>query len=773
MKPFAVLCAEFSIAPWQAENIAAMLDAGDTLPFIARYRKERHGSLDDQVLRRIAERYEALKNLEKRRESIRASLEEQGIADEALLAALAAAATLSELEDLYRPYKPRRKTRADAAREKGLGPLAELLLSQNPLKDSLQALAMPYINEEKGVACADDALAGARDIIAERIADDAVLRRRLRDLIHARAALTSRAATKEDSVYRMYYEYAEPLRMAAGHRVLAMNRGEAEGFLKVSVDVNEAEALDRVRSAYHRQGSAAPLIEEAGSDAWRRLLQPSLEREMRTALTEAASEAAIRVFALNLRNLLMQPPVRGATVLALDPGIRTGCKAAVVDAASRVLDTGVIYPLPAHGKLEAAKQQLLAWVNAYDVSAIAIGNGTASRETQAFVAGVLKECKDYATGKAKTPPNATKGSAKKHAQVQASHTERGEAPEWDSAVAASRTKNGETSAQANLPQKRGEAPPLGFVVVDEAGASVYSASALAAGELPGMDVSLRGAVSLARRLQDPLAELVKIDPKAIGVGQYQHDMRATRLDEALAGVVEDCVNAVGVEVNTASPALLARVAGIGPALAENIARHREENGPFASRAELKKVKKLGPKAFEQCAGFLRIPGAKNWLDATAVHPESYAAAEKLIALLFGREGFVASDTDQRAAAYTHEALAEAIGTGVPTLVDILEELKRPGRDPRGLRPVALRDDVLSIDDLTPGMALTGTVRNVTDFGAFVDIGVHRDGLIHVSRMGNRRGAHPAEILKVGQSLTVYVLEADKEKNRISLSLTEK
>ncbi|MCL2747540.1 MAG: RNA-binding transcriptional accessory protein [Oscillospiraceae bacterium] len=704
------LAAEFSVAPWQAENLAALLDEGNTLPFIARYRKEKHGSLDDQLLRKMAERLSALRALDKRREEILGSMESLGQLTDELAQSVRGAATLSELEDIYRPFRPRRRTRASAAKEKGLEPLAVLLLAQDRGAPAPQELAAPFVDAEKGVMDGEEALAGARDIIAERVSDDADLRRQLRTLLQFRGRLVSRATTEDDSVYRLYYDFDQPLARMASHRVLAINRGEAEGFLKVKVACPEAEAVAICERAYVRAGRpTSEQVREAVRDGYDRLLFPSLERGARADLTQKASDSAIQVFGENLRHLLMQPPARGHTVLAIDPGIRTGCKAAVVDPASRVLDTGVLYPLPQHGRVEDSRRRMLGWIGKYHVTAVAIGNGTASRETERFVAGAI----------------------------------------------------------ADLPRKPG------YTVVNEAGASVYSASQLAAEEMPELDVTLRGAVSLARRLQDPLAELVKIDPKAIGVGQYQHDMEPRALDARLDSVVEDCVNAVGVDVNTASPALLSRVAGIGPALARNIVAFRQDNGPFPDRARLKKVSKLGPKAFVQCAGFLRVPGGANPLDASAVHPESYPAAKKLLGLLGYKNPAPAglSDLRDRAEAYPFDTLCAALAVGAPTLRDIIAELLKPGRDPReDLPPVTLRTDVLDIGDLAPGMELAGTVRNVVDFGAFVDIGVHRDGLVHISRMATRRIEHPSQVVKVGDVVTVWVASVDKAKNQIALSL---
>ena len=711
MEAAKILATEFKIQPWQAEAVIRLLDEGNTLPFIARYRKEQHGELDDQKLREIAERLAQLRALEARREEIAASLQKLEVWTEELQRALDAAGTMGELEDIYRPYRPKRRTRAMIAREKGLEPLCDILQLQAEKRKSPEELAAPFLSEEKGVESEQAALAGAMDILAERVSDDARVRAKLKALYLRTAQVRTRAAKEEDSVYRMYYEHQEPMRLMASHRVLAVNRGEAEGFLKVSLEVDAQQAENEVCALYVRPGSTTtPLVEAAARDAYSRLIAPSLENELRGDLTERAQEAAIRVFALNLKPLLMQPPVRGKVAMGLDPGIRTGCKVAVVDATGRVLDTGVIYPLPSHGKVEQAKKTMEALIRKHGVSVVAIGNGTASRETEQFFVDVMREM--------------SLGSG------------------------------------------------LSYMVLSEAGASVYSASKLAAEEFPQFDVSLRSAVSIARRLQDPLAELVKIDPKAIGVGQYQHDLKEARLDEALAGVVEDCVNAVGVDVNTASTSLLSHVAGINAAVAKNIVAYREENGAFASRAALKKVPKLGPKAFEQCAGFLRVPGGKDPMENTGVHPESYAAAKALLRLCGcsledAQKGLLRLKAEERG----YKNLAEQTGAGEPTLRDIVKELEKPGRDPRDeLPPPLLRTDVLDMDDLTEGMELKGTVRNVTDFGAFVDIGVHRDGLVHISQLSGRRVRHPSEVVSVGDVVTVWVLSVEKDKNRISLTM---
>ena len=711
MEAAKILATEFKIQPWQAEAVIRLLDEGNTLPFIARYRKEQHGELDDQKLREIAERLAQLRALEARREEIAASLQKLEVWTEELQHALDAAGTMGELEDIYRPYRPKRRTRAMIAREKGLEPLCDILQLQAEKRKSPEELAAPFLSEEKGVESEQAALAGAMDILAERVSDDARVRAKLKALYLRTAQVRTRAAKEEDSVYRMYYEHQEPMRLMASHRVLAVNRGEAEGFLKVSLEVDAQQAENEVCALYVRPGSTTtPLVEAAARDAYSRLIAPSLENELRGDLTERAQEAAIRVFALNLKPLLMQPPVRGKVAMGLDPGIRTGCKVAVVDATGRVLDTGVIYPLPSHGKVEQAKKTVEALIRKHGVSVVAIGNGTASRETEQFFVDVMREM--------------SLGSG------------------------------------------------LSYMVVSEAGASVYSASKLASEEFPQFDVSLRSAVSIARRLQDPLAELVKIDPKAIGVGQYQHDLKEARLDEALAGVVEDCVNAVGVDVNTASTSLLSHVAGINAAVAKNIVAYREENGAFASRAALKKVPKLGPKAFEQCAGFLRVPGGKDPMENTGVHPESYAAAKALLkmcgcSLEDAQKGLLRLKAEEMG----YKSLAEQTGAGEPTLRDIVKELEKPGRDPRDeLPPPLLRTDVLDMDDLTEGMELKGTVRNVTDFGAFVDIGVHRDGLVHISQLSGRRVRHPSEVVSVGDVVTVWVLSVEKDKNRISLTM---
>ena len=703
------LAGEFRLRPQQVQAAVELLDAGNTIPFIARYRKEATGSMDDQVLREMAERLEYLRNLEKRREETAASLEELGVMTDGLKAQLAKAATLSELEDIYRPYRPKRRTRATAARERGLEPLALRLMLQQDGDPATEAAK--YIDAEKNVPDAETALAGARDIIAETVSDSAGIRKELRTLLNREGILRSTAAKEEDSIYSMYYDFREPVRTIAPHRILAVNRGEREEFLKVTLEAPEEKVLELIRRAFVRNGTgAAEQVAEACGDAWKRLVFPSLEREIRNDLTDRANVSAIRVFSDNLHQLLMQPPIRGKVTLGVDPGFRTGCKLAVVDENGRVLDTGVGYfTLPGNEAGKAAAARLIkGFVKKYGVTAIAIGNGTASRESEQFIVSLLPEL-----------------------------------------------------------------PGAAYMIVSEAGASVYSASKLAAEEFPDFDVTQRSAVSIARRMQDPLAELVKIEPKAIGVGQYQHDLKQNELTAALDGVVEQCVNQVGVEVSTASAELLSHVAGIGPALAKNIVAYREENG-IASRAALKKVPKLGPKAFEQCAGFLRVRDSRNPLDATAVHPESYDAAKLLLEKLGYdlkeiRGG--AADVIPRADRYGREKLAAETGTGLPTLNDMLAELAKPGRDPRDELPApVLRTDVVDMKNLKPGMELTGTVRNVIDFGAFVDIGVHQDGLVHISRMSERFIRHPSEAVKVGDVVRVWVVSVDEKKKRIALTM---
>lgn len=708
MDIIAKLAEEFSVSPKRIENTIDLIDQGNTIPFIARYRKEMTGSLDDQVLRQIFERLNYLRNLDAQREKILAAIGEQGKLTPELEAAVQAAATLTELEDLYRPYRPKRKTRASVARAKGLQGLADLLYAQAPDADPCAAAA-GYLNDE--VATVEDALAGAQDIVAEMISDDPAGRKRIRYSCKMNGSLVSEKAQEDAGVYEMYASYSEPVRKIAGHRVLAVNRGEKEGFLKTGISYDRESGLAILRQLHLKGGPCAPYVDAAIEDAYTRLIFPSIERELRSEITENADENAIRVFADNTRQLLMQPPVKGKVTIGLDPGYRTGCKVAVVDASGEVLDTAVIYCAPPHSKIEQAKKIIKDLVHKYHVQMFAIGNGTASHETEVFAAEVIREL------------------------------DRG----------------------------------IVYMVVSEAGASVYSASKLAAEEFPQYDVSLRSAVSIARRLQDPLAELVKIDPKAIGVGQYQHDMPQKQLNEALDGVVEDCVNSVGVDLNTASVPLLSRVAGISQSVAKNIVAFRRENGGFTSRAQLKKVSKLGPKAFEQCAGFLRVRESKNVLDNTAVHPESYAVAEKLLALCGVSEQEVRAGktaaVGQVVKTMGASAIAKRLDVGEPTLKDIVSELQKPGRDPRDELPQPmLRTDILGIEDLKPGMELKGTVRNVVDFGAFVDIGVHQDGLVHISQITSRYIRHPSDVLKVGDIVTVWVLQVDAAKKRISLTM---
>lgn len=707
-----VLCQEFKLAPWQVEAVISLLDEGNTLPFIARYRKEAHGSLDDTTLRDLNDRLTQLRNLQTRRDEIASSLKKQEKWTEELQTALDNAATMGQLEDIYRPYKPKRRTRAMIAREKGLEPLADTLLLQLTKAKTPEELCEGFLDAEKGVNTPEEALQGAMDILAERISDDAGVRAKLKSLYHQTCQVQTKASGEEDSVYRMYYDYQEPLRLMPSHRVLAMNRGEKEGFLKVELVVDEQQVQRIIQQEYvaHTGSIATQYVVSACEDAYTRLIAPSLDTELRNDLTDKAQQAAIRVFALNLKPLLMQPPVKGKVAMGLDPGYRMGCKVAVVDATGRVLDTAVVYLTKSQAEAAAAKTKLEALIRRHHVEIVAIGNGTASRETEQFFVDVMR---DMNLGKA-----------------------------------------------------------LSYMVVSEAGASVYSASKLAAEEFPQFDVNLRSAVSIARRLQDPLAELVKIDPKAIGVGQYQHDLKEAELDEALSGVIEDCVNAVGVDVNTASPSLLSHVAGVNATVAKNIVTYREENGAFASRAALKKVPKLGPKAFEQCAGFLRIPGGKDSIENTGIHPESYAAAKALLNRFELTPAEAATGMLQKEAELVGYAkLAKELDIGEPTLKDMIRELSKPGRDPRDeLPPPLLRTDVVEMDDLVPGMELKGTVRNVTDFGAFVDIGVHRDGLVHISQMVQRRVNHPSEIVRVGDVVTVWVLEVEKNKNRISLTM---
>jgi len=693
------------------ENVITLIDEGATIPFIARYRKEMHGSMDDQLLRELCDRLQYLRNLEKRKEEVITSITNQGKLTEELERAVQAAATLAEVEDLYRPYKQKRRTRATMAREKGLDPLAQLLFAKGPAVEPEQAAA-DYIDEEKGVSTVAEALQGANDIIAEMISDDAEIRKQLRELYLRRAVLVSKAAAAEpeDSVYRLYYDFKTPVSRLQGHQILALNRGEREEVLKVGVELDVETAHVAVRRMTVPGCAAMAFVRDAADDAYDRLIQPSMEREIRNHLTEQANEGAIHMFGVNLKPLLMQPPVKGHVTMGLDPGYRMGCKVAVIDGTGKVLDTTVVYPTHGQRQKQECIDKLSALIRKHGVEHIAIGNGTASRETEQMTVELLKKV----------------GGG------------------------------------------------VSYMIVSEAGASVYSASKLAAEEFPQFDVNLRSAVSIARRLQDPLAELVKIDPKAIGVGQYQHDMPQARLSETLDGVVEDCVNAVGVDANTASPSLLQRVSGLNATTAKNVVKYREENGAFTSRKQLLKVPKLGPKAFEQCAGFMRVPESKSVLDNTGVHPESYKAAEQLLTecgytladVKAGKLGELKAKAEQ----IGYEELARRCGAGAPTLADIVKELMKPGRDPRDELPAPiLRTDIMEAKDLKPGMELQGTVRNVVDFGVFVDIGVHEDGLVHISKLP-RRVKHPSELLRVGDVITVWVVEVDEKKKRISLTM---
>ena len=690
------------------ENVVTLIDEGNTIPFIARYRKELHGSMDDTTLRTLETRLTYLRNLQQRREEVKKSIENQGKLTEELALAIDSAATMTEVEDLYRPYKQKRRTRGSIAREKGLEPLAQAIFAQDG-RDPAE-LAKAYVDAEKGVETVEDALQGANDIIAEDLSDDAQIRKALRELVMRRGFFTCKADDPEtDSVYRLYYDFSQPIPRILDHQILAMNRGEKEGILKPNIALtgNEGAALV-CRHALKPTAQVSAFVRAAAEDAYERLIFPSIQREVRSDLSDRAYAGAIHNFALNLKPLLMQPPVKGFVTMGLDPGYRNGCKVAVVDATGKVLDTSVVYPTFSERKKQEAISILSGLMKKHGVRHIAIGNGTASRETEAMTVELLREF-----------------------------------------------------------------PEASYMIVNEAGASVYSASPLAAEEFPEYDVNLRSAVSIARRLQDPLAELVKIDPKAIGVGQYQHDCPQKELDAALGGVVEDCVNAVGVDANTASRSLLQQVSGLTAATAKNIVVYREENGPFTSRFQLKKVPKLGPKAFEQCAGFLRIPESKEVLDNTGVHPESYAAAKALLKLLGCNPGDDLTTLSKRLEAYGLEKAAQACGVGEPTLADIAKELSKPGRDPRDELPTPiLRKDVLEMKDLKPGMELTGTVRNVIDFGVFVDIGVHQDGLVHISEVCNRRLRHPSEVVKVGDVVKVVVLNVDEKKHRISLSMKQ-
>ncbi len=709
------LAQHFKISQKQVADTVALIDEGNTIPFIARYRKEVTGGLDDALLRDLYDRLTYLRNMQTRREEIIRLIDEQGKLDEELVAKINSAATMTELEDIYRPYRPKRRTRAIIAKEKGLEPLADILFDQQIMEGDILEIAASYIDPEKEVNTAQEALQGAMDIVAEMLSDDADLRKAIREHTFRHGLIVTKGQPEEESVYEMYYEYSEAVRRILPHRILAINRGEKEGFLSVKIDVDEQIIINLMenRVVTNRKSIVFPYIQEVILDSYKRLIAPSIEREIRNQLTEVAEEQAIKVFGENLNNLLLQPPIKGKIVMGLDPGYRTGNKVAVVDETGKVLDTGIVYMTLPHHDVDKAKDYLKALIAKHKVDIIAIGNGTASKETEIVVDDLLKEI--------------------------------------DSQVF--------------------------YIVVNEAGASVYSASALGSEEFPDFDVALRSAISIARRLQDPLAELVKIDPKAIGVGQYQHDVNQKRLADTLQGVVESCVNNVGVDLNTASPSLLQYVSGISKGVSKNIVAYREEKGKFTSRKELLKVSKLGPKTFEQCAGFLRIPDAPNVLDNTAVHPESYDATIKLLEL----NGYSLDDMSKdkikelqkSAESWNLEELSVTLGIGIPTLKDILEELKKPGRDPREELPQpVLRTDVMDINDLKPDMILTGTVRNVVDFGAFVDIGVHQDGLVHISQLADRYVNHPMDVVQVGDIVKVKVLSVDVKRNRISLTMRD-
>ena len=703
-----ILSAELGQKLQYIENVIALMDEGNTIPFIARYRKEMHGAMDDTILRTLETRLTYLRNLQERRDEVKKSIENQGKLTEELAAAIDAAATLAEVEDLYRPYKQKRRTRGTVAREKGLEGLAAAIFAQDGQDPAV--LAEGYVDPEKGVNTIEEALQGASDIIAEDLSDDADIRKNLRELVNRRGVFTCKAEDPDtDSVYRLYYDFSQPISRMLDHQILAINRGEKEGILKPNVAMvgNEGAALV-CRAALKPTLHVSSFVRAAAEDAYERLIFPSIQREVRSDLSERAYSGAIHNFALNLKPLLMQPPVKGFVTMGLDPGYRNGCKVAVVDATGKVLDTSVVYPTFNDRKKQEAIAVLSGLIRKHGVQHIAIGNGTASRETEAMTVEMLHSF-----------------------------------------------------------------PNVSYMIVNEAGASVYSASELAAEEFPEFDVNLRSAVSIARRLQDPLAELVKIDPKAIGVGQYQHDCPQKELDAALGGVVEDCVNAVGVDANTASRSLLQQVSGLSATTAKNIVAYREENGPFTSRTQLKKVPKLGPKAFEQCAGFLRIPESKEVLDNTGIHPESYAAAKALLALFGMKKGDDLSALPGKLESYGLDKAAAECAVGEHTLADIAKELAKPGRDPRDELPAPiLRKDVLEMKDLKPGMVLTGTVRNVIDFGVFVDIGVHQDGLVHISQVCNRRLRHPSEAVKVGDVVKVVVLEVDEKRHRIGLSMKQ-
>ena len=708
------IAAELGLHQWQVDNTIALIDEGNTIPFISRYRKEVTGSLNDEVLRTFEERLSYLRNMEQRKEDVKRIIDEQGKLTPELEEAINKAEKLAEIEDIYRPYRPKRRTRATIAKEKGLEPLADLLFAQELKDGNIEEIASQYISEEKGVENVEEAISGAQDIIAETISDNADFRKAIREKTFQKGILISKASTEEDSVYRNYYDFQEPANKIAPHRVLAIDRGEKEKFLSVVISIEEDLILNYLnKKVLSKEPSiTSEYVRNAAEDAYKRLIAPSIDNEIRNELTAVAQEQAMKVFKVNLKNLLMQPPIRGMVVLGLDPGYRTGCKLGVVDATGKVLDTNVIYITHSDAKLEEAKKITKALIEKYNVNLVSIGNGTASKESEIFISGLLKE----------------------------------------------------------IPAR-----DVKYIMTNEAGASVYSASKLAAAEFPDFDVTQRSAVSIARRVQDPLAELVKIEPKAIGVGQYQHDMNQKLLGETLGGVVEDCVNSVGVDLNTASAPLLSYISGINSSIAGNIVKYREEEGKFTSRTQLKKVSKLGPKAFEQCAGFLRIVDGKNILDNTSVHPESYAAAEKLLTLcgysLDDVKCGKINDIELKVKSLGAEKIAGELEIGVPTLNDIIAEMLKPGRDPReNIEQPVLRSDVMSMEDLKPDMILTGTVRNVIDFGVFVDIGVHQDGLVHISQLSDSFVKHPMDVIGIGDIVQVKVLEVDVQKKRISLTM---
>ncbi len=706
------LAQEFDIKQQYVSNIITLIDEQNTIPFIARYRKEMTGSLDDQVLRELSDRLTYLKSLEKRKEEVAQSIKSQDMMTDVIMASIDKAMTMAEIEDIYRPYKKKRRTRATIAKEAGLTPLADIIFKQDIKSGKIDDVARQYIDAQKGIENIEQAIEGAKDIIAETVSDDAEVRKILRSYSLREGIIESRGKNDDDSVYEMYYKYDEPVSKIPGYRILALNRGEKEEHLKVKINVSEEDVLYKLNAKFTKKGSiTTKYVNEAVKDSWERLIKPSIEREVRNELTDKANEHAIGMFALNLKPLLLQPPIKGKVTLGLDPAYRTGCKIAVVDETGKVLDDTVIYPTPPVNKVEEAKATLKSLIEKHDINIISIGNGTASKESEMFVAELI----------------------------------------------------GETDKK------------LQYMVVNESGASVYSASKLAAKEFPQYDVSIRSAISIARRLQDPLAELVKIDPKSIGVGQYQHDMPKARLDTALGGVVEDCVNAVGVDINTASAPLLTHISGLSATVANNIVAYREEKGSFKNRKELKKVAKLGPKAYEQSAGFLRIPNGKNILDNTSVHPESYDAAKKLLNLFDYKLSDIANDGLKDLPKHINDmgekTVADACDIGVPTLKDIVAELLKPGRDIRDeLPPPVLRSDIMTMSDLKVGMELTGTVRNVIDFGVFVDIGVHQDGLVHISQLSDSFVKHPSDIVKVGDIVKVTVMGVDEDKKRISLSM---